>query len=270
MKNANSNQYLPFETYKEAIDTLENFTILILFSFTKHSTDIKDIIIRNLIARAIVSLKGIVKLWEVNDYQDCWVVNRCILDRLFHLETLARNNTFELFEKWSFKKQYDFSNKIRSDKDFKNKINSDFFKDTTERKEKYANITKEQPLWKRQNSETVAKNMDLIFLYKFGYDYASTLVHPMANDGEEDFLRLTNLLEEELFTDQRVVLNNSCLAVILLIQKGLNECSLAWHKLIFNFLDDFLGFLRNGSKDYILSFLKISKLGPDVNLAKIQ
>lgn len=268
MKTADRNQYLPIESYKEAIDILEKFTILILFSFAKHSRGIKDVIIRNFIARAIVSLKGILKLWEVNDYQDCWVLNRCILDRLFHLRALAKNNTFELFEKWSFKQQYDFRNKLRSDTDFKGKLNPDFFKDTNEQKEKYATITKEQPRWERPKAETVAKEMDLIFLYKFGYDYASTLVHPMANDGQEDFLRLTNLLEEELFTDQRVVINNSCLAVILLIQEGLNASTLAWRRLIFDFLDNFLSFLKNGSKDYLLSFLKIGKLGPELDLAK--
>jgi len=35
------------------------FTTIILFSFAKHGTEVKEIIIRNFIARAIVALKGI-------------------------------------------------------------------------------------------------------------------------------------------------------------------------------------------------------------------
>lgn len=268
MKTADRNQYLPIESYKEAIDILDKFTTLILLSFAEHSAEVKDVIIRNFIARSIVSLRGIMKLWEINDYQDCWVLNRCILDRLFHLRALAKDNTFELFEKWSFKQQYDFRNKIRSDPDFKGKLNPDFFKDTDEQKKRYVAIIKEEPRWERPKAEAVAKEMDLMFLYKYGYDYASTLVHPMANDGQEDFLRQTNLIEEELFPDQRVLVHNSCLVVALLIQEGLSNSNLAWRRLIYDFLDNFLSFLKSGSKDYLLSFLKIGKLGPDVDLCK--
>lgn len=269
MKTSDRNQYLSIESYKEAIDILDKFTTLILFSFVKHSANMKDFIIRNFIARTIVSLKGIIKLWEINDYQDCWVLHRCILDRLFHLRALTKDNTFELFEKWSFKQQYDFKNKIRSDPDFKEKINPFFFKDIDEQKERYGAITKEQPRWERPKAETVAKEMDLMVLYKYGYDYASTLVHPMANDGQEDFFRQTKCsLVEELFFDQRVVIRNSCLVVVLVIQEGLNTSNLAWRRLIYDFLDNFLNLLKNGSMDYLLSFSKICKLGPDVDLCK--
>ena len=269
MKTRDRNQYLPIESYKEAIDILDKFTTLILFSFAKHSAEVKDVIIRNFIARAIVSLNGIMKLWQISDYQDCWILNRCILDRLFHLRALAKCNTFELFEKWSFKQQYDYMNRIQSDPDFKGKLNLDFFKDMDQQKERYVAITKEEPRWERPKAEVVAKEMDLMFLYKYGYDYASSLVHPMANDGQEDFLRQTNLIEEGLFPDQRVVIHNSCLIVSLLIQEGLNNSNLAWRGVIYDFLDNFRGLLKNGSKDYLLSFLKIGKLRDrDVDLCK--
>lgn len=267
-RTADRNQYFSFDSYKEAIDILDKYTTLVLFSFAEHSSEVRDVIVRNFIARAIVSLKGILKLWEVSDYQDCWVLHRCILDRLFHLRTLAKDNTFELFEKWSFKQQYDFKSKYRSDPDFKGKLNPDFFKDTKEQKEKYLAITKERPRWRRPKGETVAKEMGMAFLYKYGYDYASTLVHPMANDGQEDFLRQTNLLRRGLFIDQRVVIHNSCLVVVLIIREGLNSSSLIWRSLIYDFLDNFFSFLKSGSNEYLLSFLKIGKLGPDIDLCK--
>ena len=260
MKTEGRNQYLSIESYSEAIDILDKFTTLILFSFAKHSAGVKDTIIRNFIARAIVSLNGIMRLWQISDYQDCWILNRCILDRLFHLKALAECNTFELFEKWSFKQQYDYMNTVRSDPDFKGKLNPDFFKEVNQQKERYAAITKEKPRWKRPEAEAVAKNMDLMFLYKYGYHYASSLVHPMANDGQEDFLRQTKLIKKGMFPDQILVIHNSCLIVSMLIQEGLKNSNLAWRGVIYNFLDNFRDLFRNGSKDYLLIFLKIGKL----------
>lgn len=268
MKPTNGNQNSVVESYRVAIDTLANFTKHILFSFAMHSTDIKDVIIRNFIARAIVSLNGILKLWEIGDYQDCWVLYRCILDRLFHLTALARDNTFELFEKWSFKQQYDFNNKLRSDPDFKRKLDPNFFRDMDEQKERYLIISKERPKWERPKAEVVAREMDLMFLYKYGYDYASTLVHPMANDGRMDFSRLTNFKEVELFADPKIVITNSCLVVALLIQEGLNHSTLNWRVLIYDFLNNFLNFLKSDSMEYLLSFKKINQLAKNFDLCK--
>jgi len=261
-------QYLPIKFYKEAIDILDVFTTIILLSLGEHGTSIKDTIIRNFIARSIVSLKGILKLWEEKDYQDCWILHRCILDRLFHLHALAKEDAFETFEKWSFKKQYEYKNKIRSDPYFRDKISPDFFKNMNKNKKRYTDICKEQPQWDRPKPEEIAKEMDLNFLYKYGYDYASTLVHPMANDGESDFLRQTKLVPEEMFPDQRAVINNSCLAVVVIVQEGLNISSLLWRCIMFDFLDNFKIFLQNGSMDYKESFLKIGSLGPEFDICK--
>ncbi len=266
--NPDIKQYLPLETYKEAVDILELFTTIILFSFSKHSTGVKDNIIRNFIARSIVALKGIMKLWEIEDYSDCWVLNRCILDRLFHLRALAKDDAFDLFEKWSFKRQYDSKNRIRTDPEFGGKLNPDFFKDLDVQKERYIKVSKERIQWKRPKAEEIAKEMDLDFLYKFGYDYASSRVHPMANDGEEDFLKLTKLSAGDILVNQRSVISNSCLAVNILIQEGLNSSNLAWRNIIFDFLRDFLRFLKDGSKKYLVTFYKIGSLGPDVDFCK--
>lgn len=270
MKTTYRKEYWPIESYKEVIDILDKVTSIILFSFAEHSVEVKDVIIRNFIARAIVTLKGILRLLEISDHQDCWVLYRCVLDRLFHLRALAEKNEFELFEKWSFKQQYELRDKLWSDPDFKEKINPKFFKDKKKEKKRYVIISKEQPRWNRPKTKVVAKNMNLEFLYKYGYDYASTLVHPMANDGQDDFLRQTNIERKELFIDQKGVINNSILVVILLIQEGLNSSNFVWRRLLYDFLDDVFSFLKTGSKDYLSSFVKICKLGPDIDLCKIR
>lgn len=268
MKFEHRKQYLSIESYKKGIEVLDIFTSIILFSFAQHSITIKDIIIRNFIARTITTLKGIMKLWEISDYHDCWVLHRCILDRLFHLKALAKNDSFKIFEKWSFKQQYDAKNKIRSDPEFKGKLDPGFFKDMDEQKERYAIICKEKIQWRRPKPEEMAKEMDLDFLYKYGYDYASTLVHPMANDGQEDFYRLTNPKEIDLVGDHRAVINNSCLAMTVLIQEGLNNSNFAWRSLIYDFLGDFRDFLISGTEKYLISFYKILSLGPRPDLCK--
>ena len=260
MGSMDRKQYLSIDSYKEAIEILDKVVTGILFSFAKHSAETKDVIISNFIARAIVSLKGIMQLWQMRDYQDCWVLLRCILDRVFHLLVLARDNTFELFEKWSFKERRDYVDKIRNDPDFMRKVDPNYFKKVDEQKQRYVAISREKPRWKRPKAKVVAREMGLMPLYKYGYDFASTYVHPMANDGHADFVRQTNLTEPELFLDQRLIIHDSCLSVAFLIQEGLSSSTLRWDNLLYHFLKDFFGFLENGVTDYRVSFVKISEL----------
>jgi len=268
MGQKTDNQYLDMDSIKEVIETLDVFATIVLFSLGQHGKGVKDTIIKNFIARSIVSLKGILRLYEEKDYHDCWILHRCILDRLFHLNALAKDDSFDLFEKWSLKQQYEFKNKVRSDPEFRNKVIPGYFDDMEKNKVRYLEICKENPKWNRPKAEKIAKEMNLDFLYKYGYDYASTFIHPMANDGDADFYRQTRQGTDDMFQDQRVVLNNSCLVVTLLIQEGLNVSSLQWRVIVYDFLSNCRKFLQNGAKDYLTTFLKIGSLGPDINLCK--
>lgn len=72
-------------------------------------------IIRNFLARADTTARAVFKLWEIHDFQDCWVLHRCLLDRLFYLRFLTRTDSFSNFEEWSFHEQYKAVNRVRSD-----------------------------------------------------------------------------------------------------------------------------------------------------------
>ena len=96
------NQRLSINSYTYAVSMLTEFTKIILTSYAKCSNEKRDIIIRNFVARSITSLNGMIQLWQVEDYHDCWLLYRAILDRLFYLESLGRNNTFEDFDNWCF------------------------------------------------------------------------------------------------------------------------------------------------------------------------
>jgi hypothetical protein len=269
MKNANGITDIPTEFYKDAIQTLTSFTTLILLSFAQHPNEKKDIIIRSFIARAIVSLKGMVKLWEIEDNHDCLVLFRCLLDRLFLLYELNKNNTFEIFNKWSFIQQYEYMNKIRNDQNFKDKLDATFFNVTDEQNEKYKQYKNENPKWGRPRAKDVAKEMDLEFLYDYGYDYASTIVHPMANDGQEDFSRLTKIEVAESFPNHKITIHNSCLITMMIIRNGMTYSNFIWRGVINEFLDNFYNFLNTGSKkEYMDTFVKIGKIGPDVDWCK--
>ena len=69
---------------------------------------------------------------------------------------------------------------MRSDPELKDVVDADFFAETEDKKRRARELSAENPQWKRPFADDVAKAMDLRFLYKYGYDYGSMFVHPMA------------------------------------------------------------------------------------------
>jgi hypothetical protein len=97
VENRNAVNYLSESEYFQAVAVLTEFTRIILNSYAQCSDEIRDTIIRNFIARSITALNGVIQLWQAQDYHDCWVLNRAIFDRLFYLESLGSESSFELF-----------------------------------------------------------------------------------------------------------------------------------------------------------------------------
>jgi len=253
-------KYLNYEEYNKIFEITEGITGFILFEFANHVGIIKNTIIRNFIARSISSLKGVFKLWEVKDYQDCWAINRCMLDRLFHLHYLSKTGSYETFEKWSFIKQYEALNKINSDKEFKEKLGDDYIQNIKDNRLKYNKYKSENIKWFRPDPETMAKDMGLVFLYEYGYNYASTHVHPMANDGEEDFYNFTGLKPIPNFPDQIVVIHNSILVMSLILQEGLNTSNLLWRNIMYDSIDSIRSSLNGLHDELIVNFSKVGKM----------
>jgi hypothetical protein len=264
MRKVETKQYQTFEAYKEFEEVFRAFGQMVLFAMAQFPATTRDTIIRNFIARALVMLRGIFQLWEIEDYQDCWVLHRCMLDRLFHLNELIVGDEFELFENWSFEQQYNTRNKIRSDSQYNSRLFSDFWKDTPEQKARMRQLQKDKPKWKRPFVEDIAKRMKLTPLYDYGYDYGSTLVHPMANDGQRDFVNLTNLGNKDEFPDERTVINNSSLVALLIMREGIKGSGLLWRGFVSDILEEFPKFFEDGSKAYKTTFMRIVANGPDI------
>ena len=106
---------------------------------------------------------------------------------------------------------------------------------------------------------------------RFGYDFGSTHVHPMANDGEQDFFTITKLEPAPEFPDQRSVLSNSLLIGTMIVQEALNASLLSWRALVYNLIDDLRKFLDKGSDDYKHSVVKVGTLfEQDVRLCEVR
>ena len=256
--------YLPESEYGELIETLRVFTTLLLFEFARSPTGVRDTIIRNFIARGATTLDSISRLWPEHRYGDCWALHRTLVDRLFHLHALAERDEFELFDDWSFVKQFEARNRALSDEEFGPRLNRPAADPTEKQRSRYKSLKAKNPLWSRPKPEDAARSLDLAFLYTFAYDFASTHVHPMANDGEQEFLAMTGLDPGEALLDNRVVLHNSVLVHTVLLQHALNSSTFRWRSLIYDFVDAARRALTGDLQTYRLVFVKIGHAGPEV------
>jgi hypothetical protein len=236
---------------------LNEFTRLILNLFYKNTNELQDKIIGNFIARGNASMKGITILIENKNISDCYMLYRCILERMFYLRYLKNNNCYKEFDDWSFKVQYEMNNNLFSDKDMKIKPEIEDCKPTIEENKRY-NELRNMNSWKRPKMKDIAREMDLMFLYKFGYHHASSFVHPMANDGQIECAIQANInIDDRLFVGVYNLINNSLLICSLLIREGMNNSSLKWHDILFDFLDDYKNYMKCGNNKYINTISEI-------------
>lgn len=263
------NYDLSFEEYRNLINSLYEVSGMILQSFAKSKCDLKNLIIRNFIARVAMMLKAILKLYEIEDYQDAWIIHRALLDRLFHLKDLCDKNGFKDFDDWSFFEQYKAQNRVRSDKNFKHEAIGWEYESTNNQKERLNILISNPPKWKRPKAEEIAKSMNLYFLYDYGYDFASTHVHPMANDGNQDFFTITKLESKRKFTEQSTLLLNSILASSIFFIEALNNSSFRWRKIVFEYLNSIINSLKekNNSETYDL-FIKLNNISKENELCE--
>lgn len=95
------------------------------------------------------------------------------------------------------------------------------------------------------------------FLYTFGFDLASMHVHPMSNDGQQDYYTVTGIAPEFSFPTQIAVIHNSILIMTLIAQTVFNYSSFRWRSILWDFLDHIRSAIDTGSKEYMTTSLKI-------------
>ena len=99
--------------------------------------------------------------------------------------------------------------------------------------------------------------MGLDFLYTFGYDLASMHVHPMSNDGQQDYFTVTGIEPEVAFPTQIAVIHNSILITTLIAQTVFNYSSFRWRSILWDFLEHIRSAIDKGCKEYMVTSLKI-------------
>jgi hypothetical protein len=265
-------QHLSFEQYARAAEALHVFSGILLLEFARRddASAPRNEIARNFIARADMMVRGILRLWEISDQTDCWILHRALLDRLFHLYDLNRKGQFDLFNDWSFKTLYEAAGRLRSDPSLKGQIDGLVEELTQERKSRYHRLVKDPPDWRRPKAEDAAKGMGVTLLYRYGYDYASRYVHPMANDGQDDFYTITRLEPRpDVPAASIVVLSNSILIASMTLQEALNSSSLLWVAAVYNAIDGVRRFLLSAAPGHHRPLMKVCKLfEQNVPLAK--
>ena len=177
-------------------------------------------------------------------------------------------DSFSQFEDFSFVKTYEARERLLRDPDMTKKIPASLSELQKAGKARYQKIKSKGRLWSRPKAKDVAKEMDMGFLYTLGYDYGSTHIHPMAEDGESDYeLLITPEMKREPLTDE-TVLRNSLIIQTMLIREGMNGTTVQWRRIVYDFLDQIMRSLEDGNIQYAETFYKIGKAYPDFNLCE--
>jgi hypothetical protein len=252
-------KYHTVAEYGEALSALTGIAGATLFEFARLGQGHRDTICGNFVARSITMSKSIFRLYEAADYQDCWILHRCLMDRLFHLDHLATTNGFDAYEEWSFVEQYKALRRVQEDLQFPGAALDPAFELTPDQLDRAKALRKHAPVWQRPRAEDVAKHLQMHFLYRYGYDFASRYVHPMANDGLRDFYEITELQPAPTFPDELVVLSNTLLVSTMLVQSAMNASSLLWRNVLYEFLEAVRQYLGEGGDAYKILFVKLGR-----------
>ncbi|WP_348765531.1 DUF5677 domain-containing protein [uncultured Salinisphaera sp.] len=263
-----SKEHQPVEVYRAAADALYIVSGMVLIAFARHECDTKNIIIRNFVARSARTLKSVFLLWDNQDYQNAWAIHRVLIDRMFHLHSLGEKNEFEVFDDWSFYEQYKAQNRVKSDELFKNQAVGWVYNLSEKQKERIRALEKNKPVWRRPKAAAVANDMGMQFLYKYGYDYASTHVHPMANDGQQDFFIITGLEPAARFPSNTTVISNTLLTASMILQDAMNYSSFKWRKIVWECISEIRSVMEMGGAPYQDSLLKLAEMSPGQGLCE--
>jgi hypothetical protein len=223
--------------HKDVLGLLEAFVTFVVLDITKLSGSVRDIIIRNFLARGLTLLQSILLLYEREDSDSGWILHRALIERLATLLALAQNDDFDVFEEWSFVNQFEGRRAVRDDQELGQRFRPYSLEDTPEERERYLHLKTKDVLWKPPRVKDIMTGRYRI-LYRLGYDYGSRAMHSRAHDGTHDVHRLVRdagLPQLSVFRDE-VLLYNSFLVFALLLWEAIGATTLTWDKTVGAFL----------------------------------
>jgi len=205
--------------YRDIVEKLFDLLVCMikLYSHARGRNSLRQKIIASLLARCAVSSKGILALYQQEDYASCMILLRSIVDRVFYLGFLERNDAYKAYYEKTIRERHAQFQRIKSDPIFGHRDEKDLevtfsiskrLSEATGREH-----TKKMPPYHTQDE---AKHMGLGFLYTFAYQTGSSFVHPMADEGFEDLQRLVGIPGKNLGSPKEAILQNVCLSMLVL------------------------------------------------------
>lgn len=169
--------------------------------------------------KALSFVNSIFILAHHNQFGETVIIYRCLIERLLLIKYIIENNSYDDFDNWSFVKNYEQKNTIRSFKKYNKNLSEDELKSSKEVTLKYQKLKKEKTNWKEPNLEKYAKQIGYGHLYHLGYNFGSSYVHSRADEGISDFDHKIKIKQKD---DSRVniILFNS----LLILFSVLDEC----------------------------------------------
>lgn len=244
--------------YEEIFNSFEQLVVFILTIFqTQNTVSVKDNIIRSLIAKSFSLYKSIYILVKNKQEAEAMSLYRILIERYFYLIHLNKTGSFQEFSDWSFIDTHEMRNKMRSCPDFNNNSLKNQLKDTQEDIKKYEKLKGEKNRWSEPKIECIAKESNNKYLYDFGYDLASTFIHPRATEGYLDELRIIEGVVDGEKLEQ--IIHNSTVVFVGVFYQGISNTNVNWGKYILNYIDCILYFLLGKSKLNIFGYENLIK-----------
>lgn len=194
----------------ELIESYKRLTKFVLLTFDQSSLNTKNQILRNFIAKSHSLINSISILLKEEQEGEAMALYRLLIERYFYLEYLHKTNSYQAFKDWSFIKTFESRNKMRSNKEFNSSEIKKYLVDSKEQVKKYKALKKGGNQWFEPKIENFAKEIDLSFLYSLGYDLGSSFIHPRADEGYWDALRIVKN-ERMIELKKNNILRNSIL-----------------------------------------------------------
>ena len=252
------------DKYAETIEKIEVVVKWLLINLADEVKSDKDIYLRNALAKGLSIVKAIHLLYNSNDYYNGWILYRSLVDRLVYIYHLTDNNYFDAFSEWSYIKAYEHKNNVRADERFKRVLKDPNYSISSEEKIKYTKLKSNEINWNKPDPKGVLKEKGLDFIYKYGYDYASSKTHPLITDGDYEFYHFTGLKPNPYkIMDNTILMSNALLINTLVQQEVLNNLNQRFIGAVYTFFGEVMKKINNEPNKLNRTFQILIQLAKD-------
>ncbi|WP_026838874.1 DUF5677 domain-containing protein [Gillisia sp. JM1] len=231
----------------ELVDSYKRITRFVILIFENDKSETKQIILRNFIAKSHSLLNSISILISENQEGEAMALYRLLIERYFYLEYLEQKNKYQEFKDWSYIKTFESRNNTRSKSEFNDSMTKDYLKDSPEQIRKYQDLKKKNIDWIEPKLEKFAKELNLSFLYSMGYDLGSSFIHPRADEGYWDALRIVNNDQSIEFRKLNILKNSVLIANSILIY-ATNKSSIDFGRFLNLYCNSIFAYLNEGKE----------------------